>query len=237
MVGDSSKTGAMATSPSKAQAAGTAQMDPSKVVLSGYLMKCRSKRRGWRKRWFMLTSSCLVYSANHMVSRISVRFFQSGHLAHIIYQDLKRRRVIDLSQVIDALDYDLPQDKSQPGSSISSPPALPAGEEPQLHDDTFPVPGAQHPFKIVTTKRSLILCAPSEAEGMKWLSTIRALIVRRTNPPTSNPTSTAVSPAPVPESSGGGILGSGMKTSVTIPGRKRSASGASTLLLDAASHH
>jgi pleckstrin homology domain-containing family A member 1/2 len=64
------KAGAITASPSKAQvqASGSATMDPLKVVLSGYLLKCRSKRRGWRKRWFMLTSSALIYSANHMVS-------------------------------------------------------------------------------------------------------------------------------------------------------------------------
>ena len=66
------KGSALAASPSKAQASGSAPMDPSKVVLSGYLMKCRSKRRGWRKRWFMLTSTCLVYSANHMVRAFSL---------------------------------------------------------------------------------------------------------------------------------------------------------------------
>lgn len=35
-------------------------------------------------------------------------------------------------------------------------------------------------FKIVTTKRTLVLSAPSEAEEIKWLSTVRALIARRT---------------------------------------------------------
>lgn len=40
----------------------------SKVVLSGYLMKCGSKRRTWRKRWFVLTEDKLMYSGSHMVS-------------------------------------------------------------------------------------------------------------------------------------------------------------------------
>lgn len=44
------------------------QKDPTKAVISGYLMKCRSKRRGWRKRWFVLTGEKLMYMANHMVS-------------------------------------------------------------------------------------------------------------------------------------------------------------------------
>ena len=41
--------------------------DPAKTVLSGYLMKCGSKRRNWRKRWFVLTGEHLMYSASHMV--------------------------------------------------------------------------------------------------------------------------------------------------------------------------
>lgn len=41
-----------------------------KVILSGYLMKCGSKRRTWRKRWFVLSSDKLVYSRSHMVGFI-----------------------------------------------------------------------------------------------------------------------------------------------------------------------
>jgi hypothetical protein len=36
-----------------------------------------------------------------------------------------------------------------------------------------------HTFKIVTTKRTLLLCAPSEDDEIKWLGAIRALIARR----------------------------------------------------------
>jgi pleckstrin homology domain-containing family A member 1/2 len=36
-----------------------------------------------------------------------------------------------------------------------------------------------HTFKIVTTKRTLLLCAPSEEEEIKWLGAIRALTTRR----------------------------------------------------------
>ncbi|RXW23292.1 hypothetical protein EST38_g2569 [Candolleomyces aberdarensis] len=70
----------------------------AKVILTGYLMKCGSKRRNWRKRWFVLTPEKLLYSGSHM---------------------------------------------------------------------------------IVTTKRNLLLCAPTEDDEIKWLGAIRALIARR----------------------------------------------------------
>lgn len=43
--------------------------DPTKVVLSGYLMKCGKRTSSWRKRWFFLTGEKLTYCSNHMVSR------------------------------------------------------------------------------------------------------------------------------------------------------------------------
>jgi pleckstrin homology domain-containing family A member 1/2 len=56
---------ALASSPTKSQ--GFSPKDLGKVILSGYLMKCGSKRRNWRKRWFVLTGEKLVYSGSHMV--------------------------------------------------------------------------------------------------------------------------------------------------------------------------
>lgn len=46
-------------------------------------------------------------------------------------------------------------------------------------DDRGDGNGENYTFKVVTTKRSLLLCAPSEEEEIRWLSTVRALIARR----------------------------------------------------------
>ena len=90
-------------------------------------------------------------------------------------QDTKPHRQIPLSLIIDALEYQLPPNKGIPGAtspSAASPPIASASP------DELDGAGA-HTFKVVTTKRALLLCAPSEEEEIKWLSAIRALIARR----------------------------------------------------------
>lgn len=54
-------------SPSKHGQAGAAK-DATILVLSGYLLKCGSRRHNWHKRWFVLRGEKLVYSRTHMVS-------------------------------------------------------------------------------------------------------------------------------------------------------------------------
>ncbi|KDR78840.1 hypothetical protein GALMADRAFT_64122 [Galerina marginata CBS 339.88] len=137
---------AFALSPSRAFAP---QKDPAKVILSGYLMKCGSKRRNWRKRWFVLTGEKLVYSGSHM--------------------DTKPHRQFPFNDILDALEYDLPR-QGPTTPSVAS--------QPGIGTDTDEV-NSTHTFKIVTTKRTLLLCAPSEDDEIKWLGAIRALIVRR----------------------------------------------------------
>ncbi|TFK27794.1 PH-domain-containing protein [Coprinopsis marcescibilis] len=120
-----------------------------KVIISGYLMKLSSHRRKWQKRWFVLTSEKLVYSQSHM--------------------DPKPTRTVPFSAILDALEYQLPQGK-HPQSS--SPPGVSAVSD---GDD-----GARsHTFKIAMTKNTLLLCAPSEEDEIRWLGAIRALIARR----------------------------------------------------------
>lgn len=141
------------SSPNRGQ--GTKDGGP-KVVLSGYLMKCGSKRHNWRKRWFTLSSEKLVYSGSHM--------------------DTKPHRQFSVSDILDALEFDMRSHKH--GAGVSPPVNVP-GPSTSSADKQASVERS-HMFKIVTTKRTLLLCAPSEEEEIKWLSAIRALIARRT---------------------------------------------------------
>ncbi|KIM40019.1 hypothetical protein M413DRAFT_446908 [Hebeloma cylindrosporum] len=129
------------------------QKDPTKVVLSGYLMKCGSKRRNWRKRWFVLTGEKLVYSGSHM--------------------DTKPHRQFPFNDILDALEYDLPTSmhRQAPSTPLVATTPYGGGEVDEVN--------STHTFKIVTTKRTLLLCAPSEDDEIKWLGAIRALIARR----------------------------------------------------------
>src|SRR5262245_46312440 len=79
---DESPNTNLTSSPSR-DPSGTSQSHPAgkegplKAIVSGYLMKCGSKRRNWRKRWFVLNEKKLIYSGSHMVRRLTttVTFF------------------------------------------------------------------------------------------------------------------------------------------------------------------
>lgn len=79
--------------------------------------------------------------------------------------------------ILDALEYDLPHHRHTP-SVTAAPIASPLLAASAAADEAE---GAQstHTFKVVTMKRTLLLCAPSEEEEIKWLSAVRALIARR----------------------------------------------------------
>jgi len=135
----------------KPPAQGVVGKDGTKPVLSGYLMKCASRRSAsWHHRWFVLSEDKLTYSRSHM--------------------DSKPHREIPLKMILDALDFDVPHNLL--GSKESR-------DQPQPQGMANAGVNSKHTFKIVTTKRTLILCAPSEEESIKWLSAVRALIARR----------------------------------------------------------
>ena len=83
-------------------------------------------------------------------------------------QDTKMHRQIPLCQILDAFEYDVPP--------TTVPPSHARGGSDEV-DHTL----SKHIFKIVTTKRTLVLCVPSEEEEIQWLSAVRALIARRSD--------------------------------------------------------
>jgi len=75
--------------------------------------------------------------------------------------------------ILDALDYEVPH--SVLGTKENRDQSQPPNPTSQAGAGVV----SKHTFKIVTTKRTLVLCAPSEEESIKWLSAVRALIARR----------------------------------------------------------
>ena len=88
------------------------------------------------------------------------------------FQDTKHHKSFPFSEILDALEFDIPSRHAYAHSATtSSPPA--AGFISESEE------AGTHSFKIVTTKRTLLLCAPSEEDEIRWLGAIRALIARR----------------------------------------------------------
>nr|VWO94178.1 Non-specific serine/threonine protein kinase (EC [Ganoderma boninense] len=185
---------------------------PSKPVLSGYLMKCGSRRHNWHKRWFILSGEKLIYSRSHMP-----------------------HRQIPLALIIDALEYDLPPNRSHPTVVVASP----GPQSPHQHHasssgaDDGDAAGT-HTFKVVTTKRTLLLCAPSEEEEIKWLSAIRALIARRSGqgvvpgePSTPGNASNANAGSPPGVGVGGVSMSANASSATVMPGAPGSSVGSS----------
>jgi pleckstrin homology domain-containing family A member 1/2 len=48
------------------------EKDPGKQIMSGYLMKCGTRRKTWRKRFFVLTTTRIAYMGNHMVGQFDL---------------------------------------------------------------------------------------------------------------------------------------------------------------------
>lgn len=86
----------------------------------------------------------------------------------------------------------------------------------------------EHCFKILTPKRTFVVCAPTEEEEIKWLSAIQALLTRtrgQTQPP-ATPTPQAAAPAPAPSATlGSPTVASPAGAKTALPARPvRSAS-------------
>ncbi|KAG8741385.1 hypothetical protein FRC10_002905 [Ceratobasidium sp. 414] len=135
-------------------------IDPKQIVLQGYLMKCGTHMKNWRKRYFILTPETLKYGKSHMVSPLTLHETIRNEP---IQQSMKHMRSVQVTQILDAIETTA---SSKGIAPTISPPASSGDKE--------------HIFKIITPKRSFMLCAPSEEEEIKWLSAVRALIARRT---------------------------------------------------------
>ncbi|KZP00385.1 PH-domain-containing protein [Calocera viscosa TUFC12733] len=127
--------------------------DPNKPILQGYMTKM-GKRKGWRKRWFVLKESGLDYGKSHM--------------------DTKSHRSIPITHILHAVEYAPPDPKQH--HHIPHLPHSPP--QPSVVDTSGIAPEDAHVFKVITPERAYILCAPSEEEEIKWLSALRALIER-----------------------------------------------------------
>ena len=82
------------------------------------------------------------------------------------------------TEILDALEYELPNRHHHHTAGLASTTSPPHGMAPSITDGEG-MDSASHTFKIVTTKRNLLLCAPTEDDEIKWLGAIRALIARR----------------------------------------------------------
>ncbi|GAA6061900.1 hypothetical protein JCM10212_004718 [Sporobolomyces blumeae] len=155
-----------ATGLSRSQSQGqTGFADPNKVILAGYLMK-QGKRKTWRKRWFVLMSGMLMYSRSHM--------------------DTKMHRQIPLSAILDAIEYEpAPAPTSKRTLPLSSGPLSPSSDD---HSRALGGGGGgdgrrnyEHCFKIITPKRTYLVCAPSEEDEIKWLAALQCLVARKSS--------------------------------------------------------
>ncbi|KAM0791888.1 hypothetical protein ACM66B_004143 [Microbotryomycetes sp. NB124-2] len=165
--------------------------DPNKVILAGYLMK-QGKRKNWRKRWFVLMSGRLMYSKSHM--------------------DTKIHRQIPITRILDAIEYEggggnsagtgrRQSTLSEPmspggGASLSStmPLASPAGTGSMSTVQggaTSSDRNYENCFKIITPKRTYLVCAPTEEDEIKWLAALQCLVARKSGKlqPVGSPTS------------------------------------------------
>ena len=171
--------------------------DFNKVILSAYLMK-RSKGRGrklWRKRWFYLTSQGLTYTKSHMVCYAPIL----SSLLLIGAQDSRALRFIPLPAILDALEFKPSSSPSESDSDAAIPSTHPNQSPPtrlasrrvlRREEGPITIPGAktkdkdkdrgenEHTFRLITAKRTFVLCAPSEEDEIKWLAAIRALLNR-----------------------------------------------------------
>ena len=175
----------------------------SKVIHQGYLMKQSNRRKHWRKRYFVLTSANLSYTRSHMNEKPSRQIPLTSILDAIEYTSKKIQMPTNQAQSTPLsspgiqstptpIAFQLGSNNQDVGSA--APPAqskettpLPADATTGDHSIERKSSNIGHPtalpkkkqencFKIITPKRTYVVCAPTEEEEIKWLSALQALL-------------------------------------------------------------
>ncbi|KAK8858411.1 hypothetical protein IAR55_002638 [Kwoniella newhampshirensis] len=218
---DEGETAYFADMAAQGQGPPPAPADPNKVILSAYLMK-RSKGRGrkvWRKRWFVLTSQGVTYTKSHMDNR-ALRFIPLSSVLDALEVEpgSPAESDSDSDQPASAHSHGQsppPSRQAFPSSmrgrlgavgGVSESSVTHAVSTPKRGISSSGVPNPQSAnqyaagvgsseeniFRLITAKRTFVLCAPSEEDEIKWLAAFRALLSRereKSNTMTSQPPS------------------------------------------------
>lgn len=91
-------------------------------------------------------------------------------------------RQIPVQQILDAIEYapspSLPLRRPLSSGGISS--AASGASSVNLDDGKR---NYQHSFKIITPKRTYLVCAPSEEDEIKWLAALQCVVARKVTSP------------------------------------------------------
>jgi hypothetical protein len=201
----------------------------SKVIHQGYLMKQSNRRKHWRKRYFVLTSAHLSYTRSHMNEKPSRQIPLSSILDAIEYTSKNIQMPGNQSTSTPLaspsiqsppmpISFQLGSNNQDAGNSSVVPgkDSAPLSGE-QTNEQKGGSAAASHPavtpkkrqencFKIITPKRTYVVCAPTEEEEIKWLSALQALlahwrVVKGTEKDTSTTANTSTNQQP-PSNSG-----------------------------------
>lgn len=205
----------------------------NKIIHQGYLMKQSNRRKHWRKRWFVLTSANLSYTRSHMNEKPHRQIPLTSILDAIEYISKKVQppssSQVQSPQATNSNLHSPPQPMTfQLGSNQENISGLvapsrnvitPGGENEPTNEKkanllASPTPTNTGPpkkkkencFKIITPKRTYVVCAPTEEEEMKWLCALQALLAHwrgSKDADTDTPTATNFSTQPQSSTVGG----------------------------------
>ncbi|KAK4046899.1 hypothetical protein OIO90_006407 [Microbotryomycetes sp. JL221] len=170
--------------------------DPNKVILSGYLMK-QGKRKNWRKRWFVLLSGKLMYSKSHMDTKIHRQIPITRILDAIEYEPTRGKQksmgggggalspLINNDSNLSGLNGVGSTPLTSPGGGIATTTTTtPSDQMPHIesmnsHHNNHQNKNYENCFKIITPKRTYLVCAPTEEDEIKWLAALQCLVARK----------------------------------------------------------